>query len=155
MLKILLAVHLLSAVVFVGNTITAAYWKVRADRSGNLEAIALTAQGLLRADYIFTLPGIVGLVITGIWMVGITGWGRFQEPWLSLSFILLIVTSIIWGAILLPLQRRMVRLAQLGAASGTPDPAYRQAGKRWAIFGGIATLLPVVILFLMVLKPVI
>jgi hypothetical protein len=47
----------------------------------------------------------------------------------------------------------MVRLAQLAATSGTPDPAYRQASKRWAMFGGIATLLPVVILFLMVLNP--
>ncbi|HEU0021936.1 MAG TPA: DUF2269 domain-containing protein [Dehalococcoidia bacterium] len=155
MLEIFLAVHILSAVVFVGNIITAAYWKVRADRSGNLETIALTAQGLLRADYIFTLPGIVGLLATGILMVGITGWGRFQEPWLSISFILLVVTGIIWAAILLPLQRRMVRLAQLGAARGTPDPAYRQASKRWAILGGIGTLLPVVILFLMVLKPAI
>lgn len=155
MFRILLAIHILSAVVFVGNFITAAYWKVRADRSGNLDIISLTAQGLLRADYMFTLPGIVGLLATGIAMVGITDWAMFQEPWLSLSFILLIVTAIIWAAILLPLLRRMVRLAQLGAASGTPDPAYRQASKKWAMFGGIATLLPVVILFLMVLKPAI
>ena len=153
MIRILLAIHILSVVVFVGNIITAAYWKVRADRSGNLDIIAVTTQGLLRADYMFTLPGIVGLLATGIIMVGMTGWERFQEPWLSLSFILLIITVIIWAAILLPLQRRMVRLAQLGAASGTPDPSYRQASKKWAMFGGIATLLPVVILFLMVLKP--
>jgi uncharacterized membrane protein len=156
MLQILLAIHILSAVVFVGNIITAAHWKVRADGSGNLETIALTAQGLLRADYLFTLPGFVGLLVTGIAMVGINDdWARFQEPWLSISFILLILTGVIWGAILLPLQKRMVRLAQQGAASGAPDPAYRRASKRWAMFGGIATLLPVVILVLMVLKPTI
>lgn len=155
MLKILVAIHILSAVVFVGNIITAAYWKVRADRSGNLEAIALTAQGLQRADYIFTLPGMIGLLATGIAMVGITDWARFQEPWLSLSFILLIVTGIIWAAILLPLQLRMLRLAQQGAATGTADPNYRQASKRWAMFVGIATLLPVVILLLMVVRPAI
>ncbi len=153
MIRILVAIHIVSAVVFIGNIITAAYWKVRADRSGNLDIIAMTTQGLLRADYMFTLPGIVGLLVTGIALVGITDWARFQEPWLSLSFILLIVTGIIWAAILLPLQRRMARLAQLGAASGTPDPDYRRASKRWAMFSGIATLLPLVTLFLMVLKP--
>jgi uncharacterized membrane protein len=153
MLRILLVIHVFSAVVFVGNIITAAYWKVRADGSGNLETISLTARGLLRADYTFTLPGIIGLLVTGIGMVGITDWDRFQEPWLSISLVLLILTGIIWGAILLPLQKRMVRLAQQGAASGILDPAYRQASKKWAMFGGFATLLPVVILILMVLKP--
>lgn len=153
MLRILLVIHVFSAVVFVGNIMTAAYWKVRADSSGNLEAMSVTAQGLLRADYTFTLPGIIGLLVTGIAMVGITGWERFQEPWLSLSLVLLILTGIIWGVALLPLQKRMARLARQGAASGTLDPAYRQASKRWAMFGGFATLLPVVILILMVLKP--
>ena len=80
LLEILTAVHILSAVLFVGNIITAAFWKVRADRSGNLEAIAVTTRSLLQADYAFTWPGIGGLLITGIWMVGITGWERFQQP---------------------------------------------------------------------------
>ena len=47
----------------------------------------------------------------------------------------------------------MARLAAESGQRGSPDPAYRQASRRWAIFGGIATLLPVLILFLMVFKP--
>jgi len=151
--NILLVIHILSAVVFVGNIITAAFWKVRADRSGKLDIIASTSRSLVQADYIFTAPGITGLLITGIALVGLTGWERFQEPWLSASFLLLILTAVIWAAVLLPLQRRMVRLAEQGLASGTADPGYRSASKRWAMFGGIVTLLPLVILFLMVLKP--
>jgi uncharacterized membrane protein len=152
--KILLAVHILAAIIFVGNIITAAFWKVRADRSGNLETIALTTRAVLLADFVFTGPGILVLLGTGIAMVGLTGWDRFQELWLSLSLILLIITAIIWAAVLLPTQRRMARLARQGTASGSLDPAYQRTGKIWAIFGGIATLLPIVILFLMVLKPV-
>ena len=153
MTQILVAIHIISALLLIGNMITAAFWKMRADRSGNLDTIAITTQGLLNADYMFTLPGIVGLLATGIALVGLTDWARFEEAWLSISLILLIITGIIWTALLLPLQKRMVRLAQLGAARGTPDPGYWQASKKWAMFGGIATLLPVVILFLMVLKP--
>ena len=47
----------------------------------------------------------------------------------------------------------MRRTAQESAAAGTLDSAFTRAGKQWAMFGGIATLLPIIILFLMVLKP--
>ena len=153
MLQVLLALHILAAVVFVGNIITAAFWKTRADRSGNLETIAITARSLLQADYVFTAPGIVVLLVTGIWMVGLSDWARFQEPWLGGSFVLLIITGAIWLAVLLPQQRRMVRLAQEGADAGALGPEYRRAGRIWSMFGGIATLLPILILFLMVFKP--
>ncbi len=69
-MSILLAIHLLAAVIFLGNIITAAFWKTRADRSGSLEAIALTTRAVLQADYVFTGPGIGLLLVTGIWMVG-------------------------------------------------------------------------------------
>ena len=153
MLQALLVLHILAAVIFVGNIITAAFWKTRADRSGNLETIAITSRSLLQADYVFTAPGIVVLLVTGIWMVGLSDWARFQEPWLGGSFVLLIITGIIWLAVLLPQQRRMVRLAQEGADAGALSPDYRRAGRIWSMFGGIATLLPILILFLMVIKP--
>ena len=155
MLQVLLALHILAAVVFIGNIITAAYWKVRADRSGNLETIAITARSLLQADYVFTAPGIVVLLVTGIGMVGMSagGWARFQEPWLELSFALLIITDIIWLAVLLPQLRRMVRLARDGADAGALDPEYHKASRIWSMFGGIATLLPILILLLMVFRP--
>ena len=153
MLQVLLFLHILAAIVFVGNIITAAFWKVRADRSGNLETIAITTRSLLQADYAFTVPGIVVMLVTGIGMVGLTDWARFQEPWLGSSFVLLIITGIIWLAVLLPQQRRMVRFSREGADAGTLGPEYGKASRTWAMFGGIATLLPVLILFLMVLKP--
>ena len=152
-MRILLAIHILASVVFVGNIITAAFWKIRADRSGSLESIAITSRSLQLADFAFTMPGILALLVTGIWMVGITGWQRFQEPWLGISFVLLILTATIWAAGLAPLQKRMTRLARDQSAAGQADPAYRQASRTWSMMGGVATLLPVVILVLMALKP--
>ena len=152
-MRILLAIHIFAAVIFVGNIITAAFWKVRADKSGNLEHMAITARSLQLADFAFTMPGILGLLITGIWMVGITGWQRFQEPWLGSSLVLLILTGTVWIAGLAPLQGRMVRLANDQAAAGTPDPNYRQASRTWSMMGGAATLMPVIILVLMAVKP--
>ena len=153
MFRVILALHIAAAVIFLGNLITAAFWKVRADRSGSLETMAAAAKSVLLADYVFTGPGIVGMLVTGVLMVGMTGWERFQEPWLSASLVLLIVTGIIWLGVLIPLQLRMVRLSLDGAARGFMDPAYTRTSRLWSIFGGVATLLPVIILFLMVLRP--
>ena len=151
-MQILLAIHILSAVVFAGNIITSAFWKVRADRSGSTEAMANASRSLLMADMVFTGPGLVGLLVTGIWMVQLTGWERFQEPWLSISLVLLVVTAIIWAGGLLPLEFRMVRLARLQSNNITSDPAYRRSSKIWTKMGGVATLIHLIILFLMVLK---
>lgn len=153
MFQFILAVHILAAVIFLGNLITTAFWKVRADRSGNLENMAMTARSVLLADYVFTGPGIAALLATGILLAGLSGWERFQELWLGLSLVLLLLTAIIWAGVLIPLQLRMVRLSQDGLAAGNLDPAYTRASRRWSMFGGIATLLPIVILFLMVLRP--
>ena len=152
-MRILLAIHLLAAVIFVGNIITAAFWKIRADKSGNLESMAITSRSLELADMAFTIPGIIGLLVTGVWMVGITGWERFQEPWLGISLVLLILTATISVAGLVPLQKRMTRLARDQAAAGQADPDYRRASRIWSMLGGVATLMPVVILVLMVLRP--
>ena len=66
---------------------------------------------------------------------------------------LLLVTVFIWAGVSIPLQLRMLRLSQEGLVAGSLDPAYTRTSKRWSMFGGIATLLPIVILFLMVLRP--
>ena len=41
MFKILLAIHILAAVIFLGNRTTEAFWKIRANRPGNVETVAL------------------------------------------------------------------------------------------------------------------
>lgn len=153
MFQVLLVLHILAAIVFVGNIITAAFWKLQADRSGNPATIAATARAVLLADYLFTVPGAVGVVVTGILMIALTSWARFEEPWLAGSLALLLLTGAIWLGILVPLQQRMVDLSQEGIVRGALDPVYARAGRRWALFGGIATALPVVVLFLMVFKP--
>ena len=153
MFSLLLTLHIFSAVWLMGHQISSAFWKARADRSGNPETIATTAQGLVRSDFTFTLPGIVVLLGTGIWMAGLTSWDRFQELWLGASFVLVIVMVVLWLAVLLPQQRRMARLAAETLEGVDQSDNYRRASKLWSMAGGIATLIPVIVLFLMVFKP--
>ena len=153
MFELLLTLHILFAFLLMTHLIGSAFWKARADRSQNAEAIATATQALVRSDLMFAAPGIVGLVGTGIWMVGLTGWERFEEPWLAASFLLTILFGILWLAALMPQQHRMARLARENL-SGNPHVArYRQASRLWSISAGIVSLIPIAVLFLMVFKP--
>nr|WP_274413142.1 DUF2269 family protein [Bacillus methanolicus] len=54
--------------------------------------------------------------------------------------------------ILLPIQRSMIRHSAQSIEEGIISKAYRKASRYWGIFGITATLLPVVILYLMITK---
>ncbi|WNQ11293.1 DUF2269 family protein [Paenibacillus aurantius] len=147
-----LAVHLIGVVLFVGNIITAAFWKVRADLGQDPVIVHGTAKNVMLADYVFTLPGLALLVASGVTMAVQGGWPMSGLSWLSVSLILFAVTGVIWLAILIPLQRRMIRYSAESVTAGALTDAYRRASRYWAVFGIAATLLPVVILYLMVAK---
>lgn len=153
MLLLLLTLHILFAFLLATHLIGSAFWKARADRSGNADTIATTAQALVRSDRMFAAPGIIGILVTGIWMGGITGWERFQEPWLGASFVLIVLIAVLWLAVLMPQQRRMARLAEENLGGNRQEEAYRRAGKLWSMTGGIVTLIMIIVLFLMVFKP--
>lgn len=153
MFVLLRLLHILGVIMFVGNILTAALWKRRADASGNLHVIAHAQRAVMFADYIFTLPGVALILITGIWMVDVSGRNIFQTGWLMTALILLIVSALIWLLELMPVQRRLIHVAEEAARAGEHDPIFKELTLRWTIYGIIATLLPLINLYLMVFKP--
>lgn len=151
-MNIWLILHLIGFLISIGNIITAAFWKIRADLTKNPVVIHNAAQNVMLADYVFTLPGIVLIVVSGSVMAAQAGLSLAGLNWLTLSLILFAVTGIIWAAILIPLQRRMMKFSEQSIHTGTISDAYRHASRSWAIYGIVATLLPIVILYLMVTK---
>lgn len=147
-----LVLHLLGVLLMVGNIVTAAFWKIRADLTGNPGVIHHTVKNIMTADYFFTIPGLVLIIISGCTMAGRSGASFSGWNWLTLSLILLAVTGFIWLAVLIPLQLKMIRFSAACVEEGAVSAEYRVASRRWAIFGIAATLLPIVILYLMVMK---
>lgn len=147
-----LTLHIIGVVVFVGNIITAAFWKVRADITNAPAEIHRAAKNVMLADYIFTLPGLLLVIVSGSVMAARAGFSMTGLNWLTLSLILFAVTGIVWGAILIPLQLKMIRYSAECIGSGTISKAYRDASRSWNVFGIAASLLPIVILYLMVMK---
>ncbi|MEK4357742.1 DUF2269 family protein [Paenibacillus sp. FSL M7-1455] len=147
-----LTLHLLGVVLFAGNIITAAFWKVRADLTKNPAAIHHAVQNVMLADYIFTIPGLFLVILSGSIMAARAGFSLEGFNWLTLSLALFALTGLLWAAILIPLQRKMIRTSAGSIEKGEISQAYRKASRSWAVFGIAATLLPIVILYLMVMK---
>lgn len=145
-----LTLHLIGVVIFVGNIITAAFWKVRSDLTRNPAIVHNTAKNVMLADYVFTIPGLVLISVSGIVMAIRAGMPMSGLNWLTLSLILFAVTGVIWIAFLIPLQRQMIQSSAHSVARGSLSTAYHAASRRWAIFGIAATLLPICILYLMI-----
>lgn len=151
-MKLWLFLHLAGVVLFVGNIITAAFWKVRADLQKNSAVIHHTVKNVMLADFVFTLPGLILVIISGIAMVVRTEISTHGLNWLMLSLVLFAITGVVWLAILIPLQRAMIRHSAACIESGNISKAYVQASRLWAVFGIMATLLPIMILYLMIAK---
>jgi uncharacterized membrane protein len=153
MMEWLLLLHVLGAVMFIGNVVTAAFWKIRAERSGELQHIHRTAKNVMTADYAFTVPGIVLLLVSGGAMAAQLGYSFAELNWLTISLGLFVLTGIIWLAVLIPNQRRMIRESERSVREGKLTTGYRQASRVWDRVGGLATLLPLAVLVLMIVKP--
>lgn len=151
-MKLWLLLHLAGVVLFVGNIMTAAFWKVRAEFQKNPAVIHHAVKNVMLADFVFTIPGLILIVVSGITMAVRTGISMHGFNWLTLSLILFAITGVIWLAILIPLQRAMIRHSAACIESGNISKSYVKASRLWDVFGIIATLLPIVILYLMISK---
>lgn len=147
-----LLLHLVGVVLFVGNIVTAAFWKIRADLQKNPTIIHSTVKNVMLADYVFTLPGLVLIIVSGNVMAVQADLLTQGLNWLMVSLILFTVTGVIWLAILIPLQRAMIRHSAACIDSGSISVEYSRASRLWAVFGIVTTLLPAIILYLMISK---
>lgn len=152
-MKVYLFLHVLGAILFIGNIIATAFWKTTSDSTGDPRTIHRTSRLILLADYSFTLTGISMLLIFGHLLMHEAGYDLFEWSWLSASYLLFVVSGIIWVAILLPIQRKMVQSSKIGLESGRIPESYYRYSKLWSVFGIVSILLPLVTLFLMVVKP--
>ena len=144
--------HVFGAILFMGNIVVSAMWMGQAKRSHNPHVLHFAAKSVMRADKMFTIPGLFLILTTGLLTVG--PWGGFgKAAWAELALAFFILSGVIWSVILLRLQKRMILLAAAAVDSGEAGTDFHQALKKWNMWGGIATLLPFASLILMISKP--
>ena len=146
--------HLLMAIVFVGDILVSAVFKIAADRSDDPVAAGFVMRTIRLLDNIFIQPSSMLIAITGFLMAGKTGVNVFAHPWMWGSLALLIGTGLLWIAVLVPAQKAMLAAAvdAVGAQATTPGlpQAYRTAARQWNIVGFVAAGMAIAAVVLMV-----
>ncbi|MGR8935476.1 MAG: DUF2269 family protein [Gammaproteobacteria bacterium] len=132
--ELLKTLHILSAIMLFGMGLGTVFYKMMADRSGNLAAIAVTSRLVVLADWLFTTPTVIFQPLSGIWLAARIGY-PLDAPWLLASYVLYAVAGICWLPVV-ALQIRMRDSAAAALASGTALPeAYRRDSRTWMWLG--------------------
>lgn len=148
--------HIAGAVVFLGNIIVTGAWMLMAERTRNVNVIHFSAKAVFRADLLFTLPGVLLVLINGLVMVFDRWGGRdaiYQLSWISVALSLFTASGIIWVGLLIPAQHRMVVFSDPSVHPDSLPSQFTSALHRWYFWGAIAIALPIGSLYLMVTKP--
>ena len=147
-------VHVLAVVMFVGNIVTGVFWHKHAERTRDARLLAHAMDGVIRSDRLFTIPGVVLILASGIYAAIQGGFPILGTGWILWTIVMFAISGLVFMLGLGPLQRRMRDHAAAGTASGSFDfEAYHRLSKQWDFWGAIATLTPLVGIALMVLKP--
>ncbi|MEE8444306.1 MAG: DUF2269 domain-containing protein [Alphaproteobacteria bacterium] len=145
--------HIIGATLLFGTGLGTAFFMWRADRSGDVAAIAVTARNVVLADWLFTAPAIVAQPITGYLLVLESGY-RLTEGWLLLSLGLYAVAGVCWLPVVW-LQARMRDLSLAARDGGTElPPEYHRCMRIWFALGWPAFAAVAAIFALMVYRPV-
>ncbi len=151
---VLKALHIISVVLFLGNIITGVFWKVHADRTGDLRARAQALDGIIKSDRWFTVPGVLLIIATGVALGAHGGICRCcarsgsSGRWCCSA-------SRAWRSRFMvgPLQKKLLANARAGLAGNWNQAEYEALSRSWAFWGVVATAAPLIALFLMVMKP--
>ena len=145
-------VHILSAVLLLGAGVGSAFILWRANREGNIHSIRFALKYAILADWLFTVPPITLLPITGYLMMRSKEYA-FSETWILVSLVLFVFAGMCWlpAAVL----QYWMKLAaeQVDDAAHLPEPFWRYE-RLWLLLGAGAFPAVIAILTLMIFKPV-
>lgn len=147
-------IHILAVVLFLGNIITGLFWHRYAERTRNPRLLAHTMGGIIASDRLFTMPGVLVIIATGIFAAVQGGIPLLRTGWIAWTLLLFGISGAAFALRVAPLQRELRALAEAGANGGSFSfDAYHRLAARWEIWGAVATVTPLAGLALMVLKP--
>src|SRR5262245_7792692 len=152
---VLKLVHVGAVVMFLGNIGTGVFWKRNADRSRDPRIIANAMEGIIRSDRLFTIPGVVLIILAGV-ATAIRGhYPILRTGWIFWALVLFAISGWAFMAQVAPLQKKLLAAAREGVSGASADwwDRYEALSRRWDFWGAIALALPLLAMALMVLKP--
>jgi uncharacterized membrane protein len=132
-LHILRGLHVVGAVLLLGNVVVTGFWATFLYRRRDLVPFRPVARAILLADLLFTALGGALLTVTGILLVMRQGYRVMEQPWLLHGILALGMSTLLWLLVLLPDQLRLERMP-------VDDAGLRRVFLRWSAVGWGATL---------------
>lgn len=145
--RILLLVHILTAIVGFGSSFVWPMLAARARRLGSPAGDELARAGA-ELSRPLTVYMVLAVLVTGLAVAGVGAGWRFSQPWVWISFVLTTVMALVATFLQTPNLDAMVALRPNGDAE-----ELEQRRKRDAMYGGIGHTLFLVVLVLMIWKP--
>lgn len=142
---ILLLIHIVSAMVWLGGGFLVVAVERHAYKAGGRDAFARMRGELEWVDDRIFTPAPLIVVVSGVAMVMISNAWAFSQPWIYLALGLIAVEFAVGY--------RHLNKLKAGRQEGTDSPAYKAAVKTWLRFAPTAIALYGVIVVLMLFKP--
>lgn len=149
--QLLKTVHIISATLLFGTGLGTFFFMIRACRSGNLEAIRVTASTVVLADWCFTTPAVLVQFASGLALMHV-----LHIPLLSTWFKMVIGLFCFVGALWLPVVYIQIQLRNIIAHHPAHLPLPERFAKQvrlWELLGYPAFSTMILIFALMVYKP--
>ncbi|MBV8172146.1 MAG: DUF2269 family protein [Candidatus Eremiobacteraeota bacterium] len=146
-------IHVFAVIMFVGNITVGVFWKAWADRTKDARIIANTIDGIIAADRIFTIPGIVLLLIGGIGAALVGHIPILGTGWILWPIVLFIISGIAFGPVGRS-QRLLSAVAHEAIDAGSINwEIYDRFSGIWNFWGTIALVAPLIAALIMIAKP--
>jgi len=148
---ILVLIHVIAVVIFLGNITIAPFWKANAEKKKDRPLLVNAWEGIIRADKLFTMPGVIILLIFGIGAAAHLQYNFIETSWIFWSIILYVISGAAFMIKVVPIQKKIVALVKDESNFSWDD--YYKLAKQWDIWGSVATITPWIAVILMVIKP--
>lgn len=145
-------VHVLAVVLAFGPTFAYPIFTAVAQNTAP-RSLPAVLRAIITLDRFMVTPGMVVLFLAGIYMLA-EGDISAGESWVSVGFVAIVVLFAMAHMFFVPKTKKALELAERDLASGDELSAeFEAVGKQIATGGQVASLIVVITIFFMVVKP--
>ena len=145
--------HLLAVVAFLGNIVTGLFWMRFARKTNDVKIIHHTAAGIIAADKLFTIPGVLIITAGGFASAIYGGIPLLSTGWIFWPIVLFSLSGLFFAFKVIPLQVRMRKhLEKEEGNNGYAWKGFDALLKKWEFWGFMALITPLFAFFMMILK---
>ncbi|HSG12784.1 MAG TPA: DUF2269 family protein [Gaiellaceae bacterium] len=152
----LLFMHFVFVALLVGGEGVATATGIGMSRTSDTRTIEMLARLSSKAEYLALIPGALGTIVTGTWLVDELAYLEFEQGWLTASYVIWAVATAIGTFVLGPHARRVARRAKELRENGVgeSEELHAEASKRLiAMLGMLQLVFILALLWLMTAKP--